>query len=188
VETPDADNPEDGSPLTWAELLAAYRTGVRLEWSGQLLERLGPWLTAARHHLHAVPPYYDDEDVIHDLQAEVLRIASLWKPVCEDHWIPRRLVERAARKVVKSLLAEQLDQVVELGDEVEASQGAEPDLVLETPIGNASVADIRLIYRARVLREPIDDLADEAGLTPSRMRRRVKSALERARSRAAVRR
>jgi hypothetical protein len=118
----------------------------------------------------------------------VLRIASRWVPVCEDHWIPRRLVERAARKVVKSLLAEQLDQVVELGEELEASQGAEPDLVLETPIGNASVADIRLIYRARVLRESIDELAGEVGLTPSRMRRRVKSALERARSRPSVRR
>src|SRR5487761_985723 len=89
-----------GTPSTWAGLLEAYR--------------LGPWLSAARRQLHAVPPYLDQEDVSQQLILEVLQIASRWRPICEDRWIPRRLVERAARKLLKSLLTEQLDQPVEL--------------------------------------------------------------------------
>jgi hypothetical protein len=172
--------------LTWTALLEAYRTGDRQRWSGQLIDRLGPWLTAARRQLHAVPPYLDDEDIAQELLTEVLRIASRWRPVCEDRWVPRRLVERAARNILKALLAERLDQVVELADDLKASEQAEPDLVLYTPIGNASVADLRLIYRAVVIGEQLDDLAREVGITPGQMRRRLKSAKERARAGAQV--
>jgi len=185
VETTDLDTTagqDHGAPQTWAVLLAAYRTGPKQRWSGLLLERLEPWLIAARRQLHAVPPYLEDGDVADELVHEVLRIASRWRPVCEDPWIPRRLVERAARKVLKSLLAEQLDRMVELGEDLEASQRAEPDLVLETPIGTASVADLRLIYRAVVIGESIDDLASAAGVSSKQMKRRLKSAKERARS------
>jgi DNA-directed RNA polymerase specialized sigma24 family protein len=180
VETKDRD--EAGRPVAWADLLEAYRTGDRERWSGRIIERLGPWLTAARRQLHAVPPYLDEEDVAQELLVEVLRTASRWRPVCEDRWIPRRLVERAARRVVKSLLAEKLDQVVELGEDLEASESAEPDLVLDTPVGKASVADLRLIYRASVIGESISELAAELGLTPEQMTRRLKSAKERARA------
>jgi DNA-directed RNA polymerase specialized sigma24 family protein len=189
VETTDADDPNlagAAAALTWTELLEAYHTGERQRWSGQLIDRLGPWLSAARRQLHAVPPYLDEEDVAQELLLEVLRIASRWRPVCEDRWVPRRLVERAARNTLKALLAERLDQVVELGDDLKASEHAEPDLVLDTPIGRASVADLRLIYRAVVIGEQLDDLALEAGISPNQMRRRLKSAKERARAGAQV--
>ena len=176
---PDADH--TGAPSTWAGLLEAYRIGPKQRWSGLLVERLGPWLTAARRQLHAVPPYLDQDDVAQQLILEVLQIASRWRPICEDRWIPRRLVERAARKLLKSLLAEQLDQTVELDGELEGRERAEPDLVIDTPIGRASVADLRVIYRANVLGEPIEVLASEAGVTPTQMRRRLKSARARAR-------
>jgi hypothetical protein len=182
AETPTPPASDAGEPGSWAALLAAYRSGARQLWSGPLIESLGPWLTAARRQLHAVPPYLEEEDVAQELALEVLRIASRWRPVCEDRWIPRRLVERARRKILKTLLAEQLDQTVELGDDLEAPERAEPELVIDTPIGKASVADLRLIYRASVLGESIDDLAAEEGLTPKQMKRRVKSAKERARS------
>ena len=171
-----------GVPATWAGLLEAYQTGPKQKWSALLIERLGPWLTAARQQLHAVPPYLDQDDVAQELVLEVLRIASRWRPVCEDRWIPRRLVERAARKVLKSLLAERLDRTVELGVDLEAAERAEPELVIDTPIGKASVADLRVIYRASVIGEPIEVLADEAGVTPKQMRRRLKSARARARA------
>ncbi len=174
------------APLTWADLLAAYRTEGSQRWSSQLIDRLGPWLTAARRQLHAVPPYLDEEDIAQELLMEVLRVASRWRPVCEDRWIPRRLVERAARTILKHLLAERLDQMVELDDDLEAREVAEPDLVLDTPIGKASVADLRLIYRASVIGESIDDLAAELGLTAEQVKRRVKSAKERARAAARV--
>jgi len=169
------------TPSTWAGLLEAYRVGPKQRWSGLLVERLGPWLSAARRQLHAVPPYLDQEDVAQQLILEALQIASRWRPICEDRWIPRRLVERAARKLLKSLLAEQLDQTVELDGELEGRERAEPDLVIETPIGRASVADIRVIYRANVLGESIEVLAGEVGITPKQMRRRLKSARARAR-------
>lgn len=170
------------APTTWAGLLEAYRTGSKHKWSALLIERLGPWLTAARKQLHAVPPYLDQEDIAQELILEVLRIASRWRPVCEDHWIPRRLVERAARKLLKSLLAERLDQAAELAEDLESTERAEPDLVIDTPLGNASVIDLLVIYRANVLGERIDVLAAEAGVTPKQMLRRLKSARARARS------
>jgi hypothetical protein len=170
-----------GVPMTWTGLLEAYRTRSKQEWSPLLIERLGPWLTAARQQLHAVPPYFEPDDVAQELLLEVLRIASRWRPVCEDRWIPRRLVERAARKVLKALLAERLG-TVELDADLEAAERAEPDLVIDTPIGKASVADLRVIYRAHVLGEPIEVLADEVGLTPKQMRRRLKAARARARA------
>jgi len=180
-ETPTPAIDRVGVPSTWAGLLEAYRIGPKQQWSGLLVERLGPWLTAARRQLHAVPPYLDQDDVAQQLILEVLQIASRWRPICEDRWIPRRLVERAARKLLKSLLAEQLDQTVELDGELEGRERAEPDLVIDTPIGRASVADLRVIYRASVLGEPIEVLASEAGVTPTQMRRRLKSARARAR-------
>ena len=180
-ETPTPAIDRGGVPSTWAGLLEAYRIGPKQQWSGLLVERLGPWLTAARRQLHAVPPYLDQDDVAQQLILGVLQIASRWRPICEDRWIPRRLVERAARKLLKSLLAEQLDQTVELDGELEGRERAEPDLVIDTPIGRASVADLRVIYRASVLGEPIEVLASEAGVTPTQMRRRLKSARARAR-------
>jgi len=180
-ETPTPAIDRGGVPSTWAGLLEAYRIGPKQRWSGLLVERLGPWLTSARRQLHAVPPYLDQDDVAQQLILEVLQIASRWRPICEDRWIPRRLVERAARKLLKSLLAEQLDQTVELDGELEGRERAEPDLVIDTPIGRASVADLRVIYRANVLGEPIEVLASEAGVTPTQMRRRLKSARARAR-------
>jgi len=180
-ETPTPAIDRGGVPSTWAGLLEAYRIGPKQQWSGLLVERLGPWLTASRRQLHAVPPYLDQDDVAQQLILEVLQIASRWRPICEDRWIPRRLVERAARKLLKSLLAEQLDQTVELDGELEGRERAEPDLVIDTPIGRASVADLRVIYRANVLGEPIEVLASEAGVTPTQMRRRLKSARARAR-------
>jgi hypothetical protein len=177
--TPATDHA--GAPVTWAGLLEAYRLGPKQQWAGLLVERLGPWLGAARRQLHAVPPYLDQEDVAQQLVLEVLQIASRWRPVCEDHWIPRRLVERAARKLLKSLLAEQLDQTVELNGDLEGPGRADPDLVIDTPIGKASVADLRLIYRGNVLGEAIEVLAGEVGITPKQMRRRLKSARARAR-------
>ena len=180
-ETPTPAIDRGGVPSTWAGLLEAYRIGPKQRWSGLLVERLGPWLTAARRQLHAVPPYLDEEDVSQQLILEVLQIASRWRPICEDRWIPRRLVERAARKLLKSLLAEQLDQTVELDGELEGRERAEPDLVIDTPIGRASVADLRVIYRANVFGEPIEVLASEAGVTPTQMRRRLKAARARAR-------
>ncbi len=168
--------------LSWSALLAAYRLGPKDRWSGSLLERLGPWLTKARHRLTAVPPYLDREDIAQQLVVEVLQIAARWRPGCEDRWIPRRLVEAAERRVRHSLTRERSSLAVELADEVPASTAAEPDLLFETPIGAASVEDLRVLYRVKVLGEPVAALAREAGLTPRQVRRRVSSARTRARA------
>jgi hypothetical protein len=181
AETMAASEP-GGVPDSWKALLEAYREGPRPKWSPLLVARLEPWLGAAGQQLHAVPPYLDREDVSQQLVLEVLSIASRWRPVCEDRWIPRRLVERAARKVLRSLIAERLDQTVELDFDLAAAETAEPELVIDTPLGKASVADLQVIYRADVIGEPIKALANEAGLKPEQMRRRLKSLRARARA------
>jgi len=168
--------------LSWSALLAAYRLGPKERWSGSLLDRLGPWLTKARHRLIAEPPYFDQEDVAQQLVVEVLRSAARWQPRCEDRWIPRRLVEAAERRVRQTLTRERSNLAVELIEEVPASDPAEPDLLLDTPIGAASAEDLRVLYRVKVLGEPVTALAREAGLTPRQMRRRVSSARTRARA------
>jgi hypothetical protein len=87
--------------------------------------------------------------------------------------------------VLRSLLAERLEQTAELDSDLAADDTAEPELVIDTPLGKVSAADLRVIYRAAVLGESIEDLAAEAGLTPKQMRRRLKSARARARAAAA---
>lgn len=169
-------------PKSWASLFAAYREGPPDRWSGLLLERLGPWLTVAKRQLRAVPPYLDLDDVAQQLALEVLRIATRWRPGCEDRWIPRRLVERAARRVGEGLLRERLAATEELDPDLESGLNDEPRLLFDTPVGKATPEDLRVIYRARVLDEPIELLAREAGVTPVEMRRRIRAARTRARA------
>jgi hypothetical protein len=172
----------DEQELSWTALLAAYRVGPKEPWSEVLVERLAPWLTSARQRLIAIPPYIDDEDVSQQLVFVVLRLAARWRPQCEDRWVPRKLVEAAERRVRTWLSRERRWQAEELDEELPAVEGAEPELVLDTPIGKASVADLRLIYRVKVLGEPITSLAHSAGITPRQMRRRVQEARKRARA------
>jgi len=170
----------DEQELSWTALLTAYRVGPKEPWSEVLIERLGPWLTSARKRLIAVPPYIDDEDVSQQLVFVVLRLAARWRPRCEDRWVPRKLVEAAERRVRVWLSRETAAQADELDEELPATERAEPELVLDTPIGLASVADLRLIYRVKVLGEPIAALALAASITPRQMRRRVQEARKRA--------
>jgi hypothetical protein len=176
--TPGLDEPE----LTWTALLEAYRLGPKEKWSGPLIERLAPWLASARQRLFAVPPYIDDEDVAQQLVFVVLRVAARWQPRCEDHWVPRKLVEAAEGRVRTWLCRERTAPADELSEDLQAPGAAEPELVLDTPIGKASVEDIRLIYRVKVLGESVAALAQGAGITPRQMRHRVKEARERARA------
>ncbi|HEY2593184.1 MAG TPA: hypothetical protein VGK33_04720 [Chloroflexota bacterium] len=176
TRTAGTDEPE----LSWTALLEAYRAGPKEQWSGVLIERLGPWLASARQRLFAVPPYLDDDDVAQQLVFVVLRVAERWQPQCEDRWVPRKLIEAAESRVRAWLCREKAAQTCELNDDLQASEGAEPELVLDTPIGKASIEDLRLIYRVKVLGEPIAALAHRAGITPRQMRQRVKEARERA--------
>jgi len=190
----EPNNPQTGrrssgqpeTDLSWSALLAAYRLGPKAAWSGPLIERLGPWLTRARQRLIAVPPFLDRDDIAQQLVLEVLRIAARWRPQCEDCWIPRKLVEAAERRVRKRLSRERSYLAVELDDRMPTAQVAEPDLLFDTPIGEASAEDLRVLYRVKVLGEPVAALAREAGITPRRMRRRVWSARKRARAASAA--
>jgi hypothetical protein len=168
--------------LSWSGLLAAYRAEPNEHWSGLLVERLGPWLTRARQRLIAVPPYLDDEDVAQQLVLEVLRVAARWHPRCEDCWVARKLVQAAERRVRMGLTRARSLQAIALDERLPAPAGAEPESVFETPVGLASAEDLRVLYRARVLGEPVAALAREAGLTPRQMRRRVWAARKRART------
>ena len=165
---------------SWSTMLSGYRSGPGEPCSAKLLERLGPWLTNARLRLGSVPPYLDDDDVAQQSVLEVLRIASRWTPGCDDRWIPRRLVEAAERRVRKSLRYERQHLSLELAEDLPAEAGPEPEMVLEIPLGKATASDLRVLYRVKVLGEPVTKLAQEAGISPRQMRQRVRSALERA--------
>jgi hypothetical protein len=180
-ETDTQANRPAETEFSWAALLAAFRLGPRERWSGLLIERLGPWLIRARQRLIAVPPLLDRDDIAQQLVLEVLRIAARWRPQCEDCWIPRKLVEAAERRVRKRLSRERSSLAVELNDQLHAPQIAELEL-FDTPIGQASAADLRVLYRVKVLGEQVSVLALEAGVTPRQMRQRVWAARKRARA------
>ncbi len=167
--------------LSWSDLLAAYRKERSQVSAAALLDRLGPWLTNARKALLAAPPFADADDIAQQLNLEVLAKAARWVPQCEDQWIPRRLAEEAERRVRRVLRRERTRQPVELDERVPAKALDDP-LVLETPVGRASVADIRLIYRYHIAGEPLVEMARRAGITPRQMRRRIQRAKARARA------
>lgn len=175
--------PKPAAPdLSWSVLLAAYRLGPKERWSGLLLERLGPWLTNARRALVAVPPVSDSDDVAQQLVLEVLGIAARWRATCDDRWIPRKLVEAAARGVRRKLQRERATLAVELGNELAQADDSEAGNVFETPIGRTSAADLRVLFRYEVLGLPVNALAKEAHITPRQMRRRLQLARKRART------
>lgn len=174
------DEPAKGE-LSWSDLLAVYRKGRSQVSAAALLDRLGPWLANARKALLAAPPVADADDIAQQLSLEVLAKATRWVPQCEDQWIPRKLVEEAERRVRQALRRERQLQPIELYERVAATPEENP-LVLDTPIGLANVADIRLIYRYHVAGEPLEDMARRAGITPRQMRRRIQRAKERARA------
>jgi len=147
-----------------------------------LLERLGPWLAVARRHLPARPPYLDAEDVAQELTLEVLRIAAGWRPHCEDRWVPRRLVERAARHVYKIVLREQFSAAEELNEDTIAGEPSSTDIAFDTPVGKASASELLVLYRFKVLGEPIEKLAHQSGLTTGAVRRLIRRALAHART------
>ena len=78
------------------------------------------------------------------------------------------------------LSRERSTQAVELQEALETSNPSETDLVFDTPVGSASAEDLRVLYRVKVLGQPVAALAREAGITPRQMRRRVWSARRRA--------
>jgi DNA-directed RNA polymerase specialized sigma24 family protein len=177
----DADTESDGPGVSWSELLRAYRLERSQAAAAELLERLGPWLTNARKALGEYPPFADAEDVAQQLSLKVLAKAARWEPHCEDNWIPQKLVEEAERRVRRWLYRARRREAVELEDTVAAEPDEDP-LVLDTPIGKASVADIRLIARYHVAGERLEDVARQAGITARQMRRRIQRAKQRARA------
>lgn len=178
-ESQETESAETG--ISWSDLLLAYRLERNESAAAELLERLGPWLTNARKALLQAPPFADADDVAQQLIVEVLAKAARWVPGCEEKWIPRKLVEEAERRVRKALRRERCRQYLELDESMPAPPTDEP-LVLDTPIGRANVADIRLIYRYHVGGERLEEMACQAGITPRQMRRRIQRAKERARA------
>jgi len=168
--------------LSLSELLAAYRRGPKERWSELLLDRLGPWLTSARKTLFTVPGWADSDDVAQQLVLEVLSIAATWRPHCEDRWIPRKLVEAAARRVRGKLERERETLPGELGLELAAPDDPEPDLAVETPVGKATAADLQVLYRYQVLGERLEAMAKREGVTHGQMRYRLRAARKRARA------
>jgi DNA-directed RNA polymerase specialized sigma24 family protein len=184
METWDGDPEKEeqaDSGLSWSDLLLAYRSERSQAAASALLERLGPWLTKASKTLLEAPPFADAEDIAQQLYLQVLAKAARWVPECEDQWIPRKLVEEAERRVRTQLRRARKRQPVELDESVPAPSDEDP-LVLDTPIGQASVADIHLIYRYQVEGERLQDMARRAGITPRQMRRRIQLAKKRARA------
>jgi hypothetical protein len=181
IQAEDRQTETAETGLSWSDLLLAYRIERSQAAAAALLERLGPWLTNARKGLLEAPPFADEDDIAQQLVLDVLDKAGRWEPSCEDRWIPRKLVDDAERRVRKRLRRERGRQPLEIDDEMPASEVGEP-LILDTPIGRASAADLWVIYRYHVLGEPLEQMARQACITCRQMRRRIQLAKQRARA------
>ena len=181
MEANDSDTERAEQGLSWSDLLLAYRVERSQQAAAALIERLGPWLTNARKSLLEAPPFADEDDIAQQLVLEALARAAWWQPDCEERWIPRRLVEAAERRVRRALRRERRHQPLEL-DEQLPSRDEEEHLIVDTPLGSASAADLQMIFRYHVLGEPLAQMARQACITPRQMRRRIQLAKKRARA------
>jgi hypothetical protein len=179
------------------EVLAAsircYRRSPSSAWAAVLLEMLSPMLVAAGNRFSFLPDGVSEEDVHHQLIAEVLHAARfLALPKRTEHiqlWVKRRVLTRIARWLMGNIRSqcESLERVVEEGG---AYRDADRLFLMELSDSGVSPENLGLLYCSRVLGITVRELAVEMGVSMEAVRSRQRRALKRLRgpSRAETRR
>ncbi len=173
----------------WPAVIDSYRVGPSPFWGAVVLKMVLPTLLdkvgVLRYELDLV------EDVDQQLFSGVLRAAATGRLPDPARWTPNRLATRAVTGTGRWLEAEARAQCVYLGElpERAAEPAAAPDSDqddLETLLALLRTAGLEdatviLLYRKRVLGEPLAGIAEELCLNEALLRMRRLRALERIR-------
>ena len=172
----------------WIAVVASYRHGPRGFWGPVILQMVSPTLLRKATRLLAEAELAElDEDTCHQLIAALLNAAVREKVPTPARWIPNRLATRAMTKVGRWMAAETRARCAYLQEVPEPAAEPDPD-----PIEFASMlarlkgwgvgeATAILLYRNRVLGEPLPRLAQELGTTEEALQMRRLRAEERIR-------
>ena len=172
----------------WIAVIDSYRHGPRGFWGPVILQMVSPTLLRKATRLLAEAELAElDEDTCHQLIAALLNAAAREKVPTPARWIPNRLATRAVTKVGRWMAAETRARCAYLQEVPEPAAEPDPD-----PIEFASMlarlkgwgvgeATAILLYRNRVLGEPLPRLAQELGTTEEALQMRRLRAEERIR-------
>jgi hypothetical protein len=168
----------------WLAVIDSYRFGPRNFWGAVVLKMVAPTLL---HKVRTLRYERDlSEDVDQHLLSGVLHAAATAKLPDPARWTPHRLATRAVTQTRRWLAAEARSRCLSLDDLHERATGpsAVPHsdsgdlaslLALSRPAG-VSDATAVLLYRNRVLGEPLASIANQLGMTGDELRmRRVRA-------------
>ena len=163
----------------WSAVIDSYRHGPRGFWGPVILQMLSPTLVRKASRLLAMAELAKlDEDIRHQLIAALLNAAARETVPTPARWIPNRLATRAVTQARRWMAAELRARRFYVSDLPEPAADPDPE-----PIDFASMlawleglgvveANAILLYRHRVLGEPLERLADELGTTEAALRLR----------------
>jgi hypothetical protein len=183
----------DRKDQLWTAVVDCYRHGPRAFWGPVILQMLSPTLLRKATRLFAEGQLAEfDEDIRHQLIAALLSAAARERVPTRARWIPNRLSTRAVTTVRRSMAAETRSRCLYLQDLPEPPAEPDPDplefasmLVRLKRLGVSEATTI-LLYRHRVLGEPLEWLARELGTTEEALQMRRLRAEARIRRRLAA--
>ena len=170
---------QDVKNKLWSAVIGAYRHGPRGFWGPVILQMLSPTLVRKASRLLAKAELAKlDEDIRHQLIAALLNAVARETVPTPARWIPNRLATRAVTQARRWMAAELRARRFYVSDLPEPAADPDPE-----PIDFASMlawleglgvveANAILLYRHRVLGEPLERLADELGTTEAALRLR----------------
>ncbi|MDP9325755.1 MAG: hypothetical protein M3O87_04365 [Candidatus Dormibacteraeota bacterium] len=178
----EASDTDLEGPVDWAQLIVDYQSGPKAEFGPALISQLEAYIAMAAAHFRPLPPAIEAEDIHQQMVLEVLDEAGRMPLPLRPKWVPRQLLLRSSQSVARWLAHETAPALVELGEALAEEPGTSISAVHPefTSIG-LSEEDLTLLHRFHVLDERTEDLADEAGVSPDTLRRRVSRARDRGR-------
>jgi DNA-directed RNA polymerase specialized sigma24 family protein len=173
----------------WTAVIDSYRLGPRPFWGAVVLKMVAPTLlhkiARVRYERHL------GEDVGQQLISGVLQAAATERLPDPARWTPNRLATRSVTRTRRWLTAEARSRCLYLGDLPEPASEPESetdDLAsLLAALRRAGLTDATavLLYRNRVLGEPLAGIADQLGVSEEALEMRRFRAEERIRRGAA---
>ena len=172
----------------WSAVIGSYRHGPRGFWGPVILQILAPTVLRRAARLLAEGEHANlVEDTAHQLVAAVLSAAATETLPTPARWIPNRLATRAVTRVGRWIEVEIDSRCEYLADVPEPEAAPDRDATtFDSMLGRLKTmgvprATALLLYRNRVLGEPLPRIAQELGTTAEALQMRRFRAEERIR-------
>ena len=174
----------------WSAVIGSYRHGPRGFWGPVILQMLSPAVLRRAARVLAEGTHANlAEDTAHQLVAAVLSAAATETLPTPARWIPNRLATRAATRVGRWIEVEIDSRCEYLADVPEPEAAPDRDVtIFDSMLARLKTLGVPrataiLLYRNRILGEPLPRIAQELGTTAEALRMRRFRAEERIRRR-----